>query len=885
MATLNYNSGNNIIVPSENNTTYRGLEGDDTYIISKATIKDSKINIVDTNGNNKIQIVEGITVSSSIFTPNAARLVLSNGTEITISGANKFTFEAGGNLTSASLGTDRSYLNFADSMGAYYASFETDEGDGGITINNSYDMRLVKNGTVKKIMLSNHFDEDNLKYNIIKSEYPDQYNYSQSFISDQITLSDGQLKVQGGIGEEIYTAKITVQSENQNTGNTNEKVFTFRLTDDDEIKQSSSSIISSSDSETIISISEDIMGDRLLDLSSFEIDEGSAKITSVSIGGSITPISYFSTDPWAQDGWLDYFYVNKNVLKFAQYSYYDYDTDEYKLFLGSQKIYGSDWPFHDLTTSNVRDNEFSITFEYTTDGELKDHKVIIDSYSNSFNGPIDAIPDGDRVKEVTTSNDNNINALLFSNWKWASENNSDITEITFAFPPSNDTQNVMPWVSKPSASFWELADTRDKHIDSEEFKDAVRSILNMTEEMFNFKFTELSQDNYNKADLRYILFETSDDAGNSQAFHPSPENHSYIYIRTYNGGEYTDFSIGSVTYETILHETGHALNLAHPFHGTKIESSQNTSLFSVMAYDAFWLRTTDTYEVATGNGSGIYKGDIKDYANSLNQSTWNLHDINALGHMYGYRLNYKSEDTSYKFSPSENIYQTIHDMGGNDTIDLSNYSVKTSISLVPGSVSEVGSKKIFWEGDNQQSGDFFVLSSHTNIEKFIGSNGNDDLTLNTLIINDVSTGSGDDVIRDVLPTDIVNSGAGADTIYISYTTLNPITSVSIDGGSETSFFDWIIIDLAPDIEKDFTQCRTAFLNFEGFDFSDNEAQNIILDSEDFISSNSQTLSFRGDSTDKVILPEGATETRTDMAYVYYSLNDIEIAIADDMMVG
>ena len=58
MTTLNYNSGNNIIVPSENNTTYRGLEGDDTYIISKATIKDSKINIVDTKGNNKIQIVD-----------------------------------------------------------------------------------------------------------------------------------------------------------------------------------------------------------------------------------------------------------------------------------------------------------------------------------------------------------------------------------------------------------------------------------------------------------------------------------------------------------------------------------------------------------------------------------------------------------------------------------------------------------------------------------------------------------------------------------------------------------------------------------------------------------------------------------------------------------
>ena len=884
MATLNFNSGNNIIIPSENNTTYRGLEGDDTYIISKAAIKDSKIKIIDTEGTNKIQIVEGITVSSSIFTSNAARLILSNGTEITISGADKFTFEAGGNLTSATLGTDRSYLNFADAMGAYYASFKTDEGDGGITINNSYDMRLVKNSTVKTIILGNHFDGENVKYSIIKSEYPNQYNYSQSFISDQITLSDGQLKAQGGVGDEIYTTKITVQGENQNTGNLSEKVFTFRLTDDDEIKKSSSKIISSSDTETVISISEDTMGDRLLDLSSFEIDEGSAKITSVSIGGSVTPISYFSTDPWAQDGWQDYFYINKNVLKFAQYSYYDYDTDEYKLFLGPA-IYGSDWQFHDLTTSNVRDNEFSITFEYKNNGKLKTHKVVIDSYSNNLNGPIDAIPDGDRVKEVTNSSDNNINALLFSKWQWANKNNSEITEITFAFPPSNDTHNVMPWVSKPSASFWELGDSRDTHIDSEEFKGAVRGVLNTTEKMFNVKFTELTQDNYNKADLRYILFETSDDAGNSQAWHPSPENHSYIYLRTYYGGKYTDFSVGSIMYETILHETGHALNLAHPFDGTKIESSQNTLLFSIMAYDAFWLRTTDTYGIATGNGSGIYKGDTEDNENSLNQSSWNLHDINALGHMYGYRTNYKSEDTIYTFSPSINIYQTIHDMGGNDTIDLSNYTENTTISLIPGGVSEVGSNKIFWAGDSQQSGDFFVLSSHTDIEKYIGSSGNDDLTLNTLIINDVSTGAGDDVIRDVLPTDIVNTGAGADTVYISYTTLDQDTSLNINGGLGSSYFDWIIIDLAPDTEKDFTLCRTAFVNFEGFDFTDNEDQIIVLDTDDFSSINSQTLSLKGDNIDKVVLPEGASETRNDDIYVYYSLNNIEIAIADNMMIG
>ena len=39
--------------------------------------------------------------------------------------------------------------------------------------------------------------------------------------------------------------------------------------------------------------------------------------------------------------------------------------------------------------------------------------------------------------------------------------------------------------------------------------------------------------------------------------------------------------------------------------------------------------------------------------------------------MYGLRDNYNNEDTIYSWSEKENIYETIHDMGGNDTIDLS----------------------------------------------------------------------------------------------------------------------------------------------------------------------------------------------------------------------
>ena len=88
MATLNFNSGKNFIIPTENDMTYRGLGGDDVYIISKAIESNTKIQIIDTEGSNTIQLVDGLTIANSLFTKNATRLTLSNGSEITIDMSN-----------------------------------------------------------------------------------------------------------------------------------------------------------------------------------------------------------------------------------------------------------------------------------------------------------------------------------------------------------------------------------------------------------------------------------------------------------------------------------------------------------------------------------------------------------------------------------------------------------------------------------------------------------------------------------------------------------------------------------------------------------------------------------------------------------------------------
>jgi hypothetical protein len=117
MATINASTGADIIVPSNNGDTYRGLEGNDTYIISNAIAANAKVTIVDTSGTNTIQLVDGLSIASSKFAADSAQLTLSNGAVVTINGADDFTYEVGGNTTSGVTGSSNTYAQLASAMG------------------------------------------------------------------------------------------------------------------------------------------------------------------------------------------------------------------------------------------------------------------------------------------------------------------------------------------------------------------------------------------------------------------------------------------------------------------------------------------------------------------------------------------------------------------------------------------------------------------------------------------------------------------------------------------------------------------------------------------------------------------------------------------------
>jgi hypothetical protein len=117
--TLNFNKGDNIIILDGQGKTYRGLEGDDTYFVSQLLPKSGKVSITDTEGSNTIQLPVNTYVDKSLFTKNAARLTLEDGREITISGADKFSYNVGGNITKGDKGTDLTFTEFAEVFGVY----------------------------------------------------------------------------------------------------------------------------------------------------------------------------------------------------------------------------------------------------------------------------------------------------------------------------------------------------------------------------------------------------------------------------------------------------------------------------------------------------------------------------------------------------------------------------------------------------------------------------------------------------------------------------------------------------------------------------------------------------------------------------------------------
>ena len=113
MTTLNLSPNNDIIIPTNDGTTYRGLDGNDTYILVSQK-ESSSVSIIDTEGSNVIQLPEWSKIKSIVVAKTALKITCDNMTVFTINGADKFSYDIGGNTTSNSLGTIKTFSEFVE---------------------------------------------------------------------------------------------------------------------------------------------------------------------------------------------------------------------------------------------------------------------------------------------------------------------------------------------------------------------------------------------------------------------------------------------------------------------------------------------------------------------------------------------------------------------------------------------------------------------------------------------------------------------------------------------------------------------------------------------------------------------------------------------------
>jgi len=105
------------MIPTGSNN-YLGGQGSDIYIISPFALPAGvTARITDVEGTNAVQLVDGMTLASSLFYTDAAQLTLPNGAVIQILGASRFNFQVGANITAGDTAVNQTYSQFAVALG------------------------------------------------------------------------------------------------------------------------------------------------------------------------------------------------------------------------------------------------------------------------------------------------------------------------------------------------------------------------------------------------------------------------------------------------------------------------------------------------------------------------------------------------------------------------------------------------------------------------------------------------------------------------------------------------------------------------------------------------------------------------------------------------